>query len=437
MIRPTLRAALLFALAPPFAFLVLAFNKGLWIYALDPGLLLIACVWVDAALGAPSRRVSVELRGPARIYVGGTADLVVAIAQRGRARARRFEVLGEWTGPVDPPSAIEVAAGEDGAALAPMPIAAGRRGVIAIDAVWLRWRGPLGLSERLRRTPLEKRIEILPDVRSIQANALQFVTREAIDGVKVQTQRGEGAEFESLRDHVPGLDNRFIDWKQSAKHRKLLSKEFRIERNHQVVLAYDTGRLMCEPLGDLTRLDHALHAGLQLGWVSLRHGDFVGAFGFDARVRQFVQPARGPRYFQQLQRGASALAYNSEETNYTLGLAELNARLKRRALVILFTEFVDTTTAQLLLDSIQRMANRHAVVFVTLRDSVLADAVDAPPRDFRAVAEALVARDFARERAVVLERLQRMGVHCLEAPPRGLAVGLVNRYLALKQRGLL
>jgi uncharacterized protein (DUF58 family) len=277
----------------------------------------------------------------------------------------------------------------------------------------------------------------LPDVRSIQANALQFVTREAIDGVKVQTQKGEGAEFEALRDHVPGLDNRFIDWKHSAKHRKLLSKEFKIERNHQVVLAFDTGHLMSEPIGELTRLDHAIHAGLQLGWISLRHGDFVGAFAFDARVRQFVQPARGARYFLQLQRGASQLGYHAEETNFTLGLAELNVRSKRRALVILFTEFVDTTTAQLLLESVQRMANRHAVVFVVLRDAALADCVDAPPRDFRTVAEALVARDFARERAVVLERLQRMGVHCLEAPARGLAVGLVNRYLMIKQRGLL
>jgi uncharacterized protein (DUF58 family) len=437
MIRPTLRAALLFAATLPAAFLMLALNGALWPYAVDLSLLALAGVVVDAVLGAPFRALSLYVQSPARVYVGATAIVEVTVAQRGKSRVRRFGVLGEWSGPVDPPSAFEVLAGDDGVATARLAIAAGRRGVIAFEAVWLRWQGPLGLSERLRRVAAPGRIEILPDVRSIHANALQFVTREAIDGVKVQTQRGEGAEFEALRDHVPGLDNRFIDWKQSAKHRKLLSKEFKIERNHQVVLAFDTGHLMSEPVGALTRLDHAIHAGLQLGWISLRHGDFVGAFAFDARVRQFVQPSRGPRYFLQLQRGASQLGYHAEETNFTLGLAELNMRLKRRALVILFTEFVDTTTAQLLLESLQRMANRHAVVFVTLRDPVLADCVNAAPRDFRVVAEALVARDFARERAVVLERLQRMGVHCLEAPARGLAVGLVNRYLMIKQRGLL
>jgi len=266
---------------------------------------------------------------------------------------------------------------------------------------------------------------------------VQFFSRDAVDGIKVQRQKGEGTEFESLRDHVQGLDNRFIDWKHSAKHLKLLSKEFRIERNHQIVLAFDTGYLMAEPIDGLPRLDHAIHAGLLLGWVALRSGDHVGSFGFDARIRQYVPPSPGRSAFARLQNASGQLGYRAEETNFTLGLAELNARLKRRALVVLFTEFIDTTTAGLLLESLQRMANRHAVIFVTLRDPLLADIVDAEPANFRPVAEAVVARDLQRERAVVLERLARMGVHCLQIPPRGLAVDLVNRYLTIKQRGLL
>jgi len=138
-----------------------------------------------------------------------------------------------------------------------------------------------------------------------------------------------------------------------------------------------------------------------------------------------------------LQSGSSQLAYQTEETNFTLGLAELNFRLKRRALVVLFTEFIDTTTAELLLESLHRMANRHAVIFVTLRDPLLPNIIDAKPDRFQDVAEAVVAHDLLRDRAVVLERLTRMGVHCLEVPPRGLAVGLVNRYLTIKERGLL
>jgi uncharacterized protein (DUF58 family) len=150
-----------------------------------------------------------------------------------------------------------------------------------------------------------------------------------------------------------------------------------------------------------------------------------------------MPPSRGLPYFIKLQGGSSQLAYRTEETNFTLGLAELNFRLKRRALVVLFTEFIDTTTAELLLESLQRMANHHAVIFVTLRDPLLPGIINARPDRFQDAAEAVVAHDLLRDRAVVLERLARMGVHCLEVPPRGLAVSLVNRYLTIKKRGLL
>src|SRR5262249_8703513 len=159
-----------------------------------------------------------------------------------------------------------------------------------------------------------------------------------------------------------------IDWKHSARHLKLLSKEFRTERNHQIMLAFDTGYLMCEPLEGIPRLDHAISAGLLLAWISLRQGDLVGTYGFDAAVRQYLQPMRGLASFARVQRATADLAYRHEETNFTLGLAELSQRLKRRALLVLFTDFVDTVTAELLVESLQRVSNRHVVVFVTLRD---------------------------------------------------------------------
>jgi uncharacterized protein (DUF58 family) len=435
MIRPTLRAAIAFATTIPLAIAILGLRPGDWPYVVDVSLFVLGCVGLDALLCPRYRSFAVTIEAPARVYVG--SKLAIALDVAGAARARSFELVLEVTGPAEAGPPFEAGVNAAGHGSAKLAIAANRRGIIEVDAVWLRWRGPLGLAERVQRVACGRRVDVLPDIRSIQSNALRFDNREAIDGVKMQMQKGEGAEFESLREHAPGMDNRFIDWKHSARHRKLLSKEFKIERNHHVVLAYDTGHLMAEPIGDLARLDHAVHAGLQLGWVSLRYGDYVGSYGFDARIRQFTQPASGMRSFAQLQHCASQLGYHLEETNFTLGLAELNGRLKRRVLVVLFTEFVDTTTAQLLLESVQRMANRHAVVFVTLRDPFLAATVDAPPDDFPAVARALVAADFVRERTIALERLQRMGVHCLEAPPRGLALSLVNRYLTIKQRGLL
>ena len=437
MIRPTLRAVLLFSATVPLGLVVLVVSSELWLLSLDLSLFVLVLIAIDALLCPSFHRLGVDYAMPGRLFIGTEGALHLTITQKGRARSVLFEALLEQRGHLDPPAVRQLVGTREQPASVQLPIVPKRRGEVFVDAVWLRWRGPFGLAERTARVAIARKIDVLPDVRGISSAAVQFFSRDAIDGIKVQQQKGEGAEFESLRDHAAGLDNRFIDWKRSAKHLKLLSKEFRVERNHQIVLAFDTGHLMAEPIEGLPRLDHAIHAGLLLGWISLRSGDYVGSFGFDAGVRQFMPPSRGLSYFIKLQSGSSQLAYQTEETNFTLGLAELNFRLKRRALVVLFTEFIDTTTAELLLESLHRMVNRHAVIFVTLRDPLLPNIIDAKPESFQTIAEAVVAHDLLRERAVVLERLTRMGVHCLEVPPRGLAVSLVNRYLTIKERGLL
>lgn len=437
MIRPTPRAAWLVAATQTAALLLMVWRRELWPASVGFGTLALLLIALDALLGVAARRLAIKVAAPARLSVGVTGEALVAIEQSDSAHETRFEVLAEQSGEIGPPRAVRARVDAQGRATARLRLEVTRRGVISLDALWLRWRGPLGLAERVLRTPLGQTIEVIPDVRGVRTVAIEFNSRESLAGVKPQQQKGEGAEFESLRDHAPGFDKRFIDWKRSAKHRKLLSKEFKTERNHHIILAFDTGHLMAEPIEGLARLDHAINAGLLLSWAALRSGDFVGSFGFDARVRQFVQPGRGMPWFIRLQRCAAQLAYQRQETNFTLGLAELNTRLKRRALVILFTEFIDTTTAELLIESLQAMANRHAVVFVILHDPQLADIVDAKPHSFRPVAEAVVAHDFLRDRAIVLERLERLGVHCLEAPAQGLSASLINRYLSIKERGLL
>jgi len=118
-------------------------------------------------------------------------------------------------------------------------------------------------------------------------------------------------------------------------------------------------------------------------------------------------------------------------------LAGLGARLKRRALIVLFTECVDTVTAELLVESLQRMTTRHVVVFVTLRDSLMRQTLDAPPGSFEDAARAVVAHDLLRDRSIVIERLERLGVHCLDVASGRLSVGLINRYLLIKERGLI
>jgi uncharacterized protein (DUF58 family) len=437
MIRPTRRTILIFACGIPVALIALASDQALWPLGLYFSMLVILAVLADAALALPARSLPPEVDVPERLYIGEAGAVTVRIAPLPYPRSMRVEMLIEQRGDAERPllSPIDLHPQEGGQA--ELPVIPLRRGIVGIDRLWLRWRGPLGLAQIGKIVEIGRQIDVVPNIRGVQRAELRFFPHDALIGEKLQQQKGEGTEFEALREYTPGLDIRFIDWKHSARHRKLLCKEFRTERNHPVVLAFDTGHLMIDPLGPIPRLDHAINAALRLAWLSLRSGDLVGVFGFDARIRHYTGPMRGTQYFARVQRATAQLAYHTQETNFTLGLAELNARLKRRALVILFTDFVDTTTAELLVESMHRIANRHVAVFVTFRDGYLREAADGAPGSFDDVARSVIAQDFLHDRSIVLERLSRIGVHCLDVPSAALPVALINRYLEIKERGLI
>jgi uncharacterized protein (DUF58 family) len=437
MIRPTGRTVLIFVAGIPLALLIVIYDPSVWVLSFNYGVLVLLAAVTDLMLAFPPRLLNVRISVPDKLYIGEHGAITATILPTPWRRTTGFELIAEQRGEVKPAEIVsgELLVGHE--ARMTLPVVPRRRGRVTIDRIWVRWRGPLGLVEFIRRIPVDRTIDVLPNVRGVHSAALQFFAQEAVYGIKTQQQTGEGAEFDALREYSPGLDSRFIDWKHSARHRKLLCKEFRTERNHQIIMAFDTGYLMLEPVDAITRLDHAINAGLILAWVSLQGGDLVGTYGFDAAVRQYLGPVRGASSFARIQRATAELGYHHQETNFTLGLAELNARLKRRALVILFTDFVDTITAELLIESMLRVANRHVVMFVTQRGSVLQRAVDAAPIQFADVAQAVIAQDFLRERSIVFERLERLGVHCLDVPSRGLSVALINRYLLIKKRGLI
>jgi uncharacterized protein (DUF58 family) len=272
-------------------------------------------------------------------------------------------------------------------------------------------------------------------VRAVRGAALRFFTaRQFLPGLKVQPQLGDGSEFESLREHTAGHDTRGIDWKASARHHKLLSREYRAERNHAVALAVDTGHLMSEPLLGIAKLDHAINASLLLAYVALKTGDRVGLYAFDAQVRLFLEPQGGVHSFGRLQAHTAGLAYSTAETNFTLALLELGQRLRRRTLVVVLTDFVDSVTAELMVENLGRLGRNHLLLFVALRDVGVEALAARAPRDLDDLNRAVTAHDLLREREVVLSRLRRQGVHCIDGPPGTISTQLINRYLDLKRR---
>jgi len=433
--RPTLRCLLLFAGGLPVALVPALVDPRLWVVWLAwLALALFAC-GADAALCL--RKVGAALAVPETLYVGSQDPLSAILTPGAGVRPRFLELLFDLDELLEPQPLRAVSLPPEGPAQVEVPLVPRRRGVTRLGALWLRWAGPLGLVQRQARFALGHEIPIVPDVRAVRQAALRiFAAREFLAGLKVERYIGDGTEFDSLREYVPGLDHHSMNWKASARHRKLYCTDYRAERNHQVVLAVDTGHLMCEPLEGLSKLDRAINAALHLSHVCLRTGDRVGWFAFDEKVRSFSEPDQGNRAFRRLQQLSSDVAYRDAETNFTLGLAELSLRLRRRSLVVLLTDFVDTITAELMIESLARLARRHLVLFVTLRDPFLARVAARQPETLLDLQRAVVAADFVRERELVLRRLARLGVRLVDAPPAAITTSLLNQYLDVKRREL-
>jgi uncharacterized protein (DUF58 family) len=389
----------------------------------------------DALLSPRRRDVAWEVRPPDTLHVGEKESLVVSLAL-GSGRPVPAETVVDASDEISPPDPVSVTLGP-GPSQARFALSPRRRGTARLEALWIRYRSPLGLWCWTIRREMDARIPILPNLTPLRATALRFFAdRHFRAGLKIERYQGDGTEFESLKESIVGDDPRAIDWKASARHRKLLGRQFRAERNHQIILAVDTGRLMCEALGGVSKLDHALGAALHLAYVGLRSGDRVGLFTFAGRVGLALDPVAGISSMGSLIRLSSQIEYSGEETNFTLALTTLAQRLRRRSLVVLLTDFVDTVTAELMIENLGRLSVRHLIVFISIRDPLLAALQRIPPSGLEELNRAVVAHDLLQDRETVQRRLRRMGIHPLDAEPGRIGPELINRYLDIKRREL-
>jgi uncharacterized protein (DUF58 family) len=388
---------------------------------------------VDYSLAVKPKNFLVDLTAPNLVYVGVPTEVAISL-ELDSPQELTCETFLEATSPLKRLDPIETFL-KEGKAVVTLKILGQRRGLGKLEALWLGWGGPLGLIALKAKTPFSRDLAIAQNTRRLYQETLKFVSREAPLGVKPFPFRGEGSEFECLTDFVSGMDPRRVDWKRSGRHRKLLAREFSEERNNLIVFGFDTGRLSREPVGGVTKLDHFVASALRLAFVGLRAGDLVGACGYDIRFHSFLKPGRGPKHFARLETFTAALAYGLEETNHTLALAELTGRLPRRALIVLFTEFIDEVSAELLLDSLALLTQRHMVIFVTLVDPLLRSLSRDRPTNFQSLAAAVLADSFVKNREIVLNRVRRLGAHCLNATSADLTGALINRYLKIKRRG--
>ena len=437
MIYPTRRAVVALAAGLPLTLLAGAVAPAGWLAAPAWIAAVVLLLGLDALMSGSRTRLTLEAPEPlfpavARAGEGGFTVRFGSGPVPTRAEAALAADLR--LGLVDPVGRADV---HDSTARFIFPFTPLRRGAVTLQRLWVRWTGPLGLAWKHKVFELDQSAAVTTDLQSVRDEAVKLFARDALFGAKTQIELGEGSEFQALRGFQPGMDRRAIDWKQSARHSALLAKEFRTERNHHVVMALDCGRVMSEPVGGAPRIDRAINAALLLAYACLRSGDRAGLFAFDSAPRLSTGVAAGLEAFRSLQQVAGRIDYSTHETNYTLALASLAGQLKRRSLVVVFTDFTDSVAAELMVESLGRLMRRHLILFVVLRDEELESLTEAEPREPEDVARAVVAAGLLRERDTVVVRLRRMGVHIVEAPADRIGPALINAWLDLKRRDLL
>jgi uncharacterized protein (DUF58 family) len=391
---------------------------------------------IDALSGGTRGRLTLDTPDQPLLAVARSTEAVFIVRFLGRSPARAEAALeaDPRLGLSAPFARTQV---ENGVGAFHFRLTPERRGEGRLGKFWVRWTGPLGLAWKQKVFDLDLDAAVGTDLQGVREEAVKMLARDALIGSKSQIDRGEGSEFEALREFRPGMDRRAIDWKQTARHAHLLAKEFRTERNHHVVMAVDCGRAMCAPIGAAPRVDRAIHAGLLLAYACLRSGDRAGFFAFDSAPRLLTGVVGGTDAFRQLQHAAGKIDYSAEETNYTLALATLSTQLGRRSLVVVFTEFTDPTAAELMIEASSRLLKRHLVLFVVMQDEELEDMVAVEPEEPADISRAVVAAGLLRERDTVVARLRRLGAHIVEAPAADIGPALINAYVDLKRRDLL
>lgn len=435
MIIPTQRAVFSAALGAPVVLLIAGAAPQVWGLGLVWIIVVVGLLATDSLLAARPSSASIRLTTPVSAPVRDAFDASVRVDFSTITRPRKVEIRleGSETLQFEPRPAISP--GADPSAVFKVNVS--RRGEAVISHVWIRWTGPLGFVWVQRLVQVDRAIACVSNINAIGRDALHFFARDAVSGQKVERQRGDGSEFDALRDYMPGMDRRSIDWKHSARHKRLVAKEFQVEKNHSIILAIDTGRLMCEPLNGAPKVDVAIQSALLLAYVCLKMGDRAGLFGFDARPRLSTGTVAGVGAFGTLHRASSKLDYSDQETNFTLGLTQLSGDTTRRSLIVVFTDFVDTTSAELMIDNLARLMKRHLVLLVVFRDEELETIAEREPATARQVTEAVVAGDLLLERSRVLARLARLGAEVLHAPAEQVGAALLNRYLDIKRQDLI
>ncbi|MFJ1601722.1 DUF58 domain-containing protein [Streptomyces sp. NPDC088261] len=395
----------------------------------------------DYALAAPVRSLQFTRSGDTSVRLGESAEVQLTVTNRSTRRLRAH-LRDAW-----PPSSWPTGA-EQAASRHELTVPAGerrrlttflqptRRGDRHAERVTVRSLGPMGLAARQSNHEVPWALRVLPPFTSRKHLPSRLARLRELDGRTSVLIRGQGTEFDSLRDYVPGDDTRSIDWRATARQSAVAVRTWRPERDRHILIVLDTGRTSAGRVGDVPRLDAAMDATLLLGALAARAGDRVDLLAYDRRVRAQVQGRAAGDLLPSLVNALAPLEPELVETDARgLGSAILKSA-PRRSLIVLLTSLDAAPIEEGLLPVLPQLTQRHTVLVASVSDPYI-EKMSAGRGTVDAVYEAAAGAQSQAQRRRTAEQLQRHGVTVVDATPDKLAPALADAYLALKAAGRL
>ncbi|WP_330330742.1 DUF58 domain-containing protein [Streptomyces sp. NBC_00536] len=404
------------------------------------GPLALACA-VDYALAAPVRTLRLARSGDTSVRLGESAEVHLSVTNPGgrtlRARIRDAWPPSSWLPGTEAAAsrhALTVPAGERRRVTT--RLRPSRRGDRHADRVTIRSYGPLGLMARQGSHVVPWTVRVLPPFTSRKHLPSRLARLRELDGRTSVLTRGEGTEFDSLRDYVPGDDTRSIDWRATARQNKVAVRTWRPERDRHILICLDTGRTSAGRVGDAPRLDSAMDAALLLAALATRAGDRVDLLAHDRRTRAQVQGRPAGDVLPAFVNAMAPLEPELVETDSRSLVSTILRGAPRRSLVVLLTSLDAAPIEEGLLPLLPSLTQRHTVLLASVADPHIAEMTTARGT-VDAVYEAAAGTQTRAQRRRTADQLSRHGVHVVDATPDTLAPALADAYLALKAAGRL
>ena len=281
-------------------------------------------------------------------------------------------------------------------------------------------------------------VKVYPNMRRAREMELKALgARSYLAIQRKSVRRGEGREFESMRDYVRGDELRHISWTATARRSKLITRQYQIERDQTIIIALDAGRLMTGRISDETKFDTAIHASLALMSAAMRGGDNCGLMVFGRKIKKFLPPKKGVEHIDAVLEALHDLEPELIEPSYARAFQFIASNSKKRSFVVILTDLVDKDSSRELINSLKLMRPRHLPLVVTIGDRDLNATVSEIPKDIKEVFTQSAAEEIIHQRESALRLVESLGGLALDVTTQTLAPRLLETYLRVKERGLL